>query len=1296
MSRSRRGILSRFSLVFSIFLGVTSTIGAISANADGYGNGGHGKGITVAATPSSSFGGSAGGDAWTLGFSSSQVFLVFHNGSSLQMSCRNELDASICAGWGTTGVVTIKDSAQSSATIKTAQTPSVYFDEVNNYVYTWVTETYGGSTYAGVMAFNTSLTGSPGAVGTTGTFTPLTGANDASSSGTISNAVILGGRWYAFNNVASTTLNPVSGTKNTLMCFDFSVPSAPAKCTQTSQNNFVATFPSASLGTANPGVWMNSFGSQLIIQASTGSSSTAIACVGVEPVSGALSNCSGWGSGITVSAGTVGNGAALPFLNSFGAYTGFCFRSANEPCYDLATGATLTTPAALKTLDSAAGLNSDTRSSPAAVVGTRVIFTTTVSSKLEVLCFDFSTSAACTGSYTWTGVTPPEGGSVGATTSWPTLTFNSTQMTSNDYSVALDPYRSSCVWIVAHGGAGQIANVDAFNTGSCSSGGQRALVQNFVVPTPLCKPTGYDSLTLSSPLISQYATATATIETASGTVITNSTTPVSSPAYTNIRNGGVLPFINGVVTFTSDESRALLDVYTTSGYPQFVINFTGLTVANPSLSLNLAWQSSNDPSCSVGGIITPPMVNTTGAVTSLAATSATLNGTVTTSGTSATSTFCVSTSSAVVSGALSGCLSGIGTYTGATTPASTTGAVSAPITGLTSGTTYYYQIVSVDGTPRTVYGQLVEFRYGAPQLITNLPTNTPNVNYSTSLNGTVTDGGSATVAEFCISTSPADGSGVLSGCLTTDNSWSSLVRTRFENTPAATTSGSVSNFAVSNLVSHLVPGTTYYYQLIGTSGGTTYYANVVSFVLYSVTYHAGTANGTAPVDNYSPYVSNSVVSVLSSSSLTTPTNFTADGWCTTDTSAAGRLNVCTGTHFAVNNTFSITHNVDLYSQWSANTNTTVTGVSWQYVGGQWVMTISVRVAAVDPSVAVPTGQVLIDDGTNGIYDCTATLSAGVGSCSIAEPSPGTFNVTAEYANVPGYNTSTNEYPSTSPSEPPAAPAPVFIPQPPVITFMPNGGAGFMSPQVFASQAELSPNSFTYAGFVFTGWSTEPNGSGMLFSNQQLLSIGSSMTLYAQWKPIVVACTVFYNANGGSVVPTSGTCTPPAGPLTLPTPSYSGFTFTGWNTIQNSTGSSYAAGASFSATTSTTLYAQWKQIQVPVPVVATPKPLGVIYFLSDSYSVAGIAKSLTTLQAIANVIKSEHLTHITLTASTDLHASSAYNNWLSAQRATSTKIQLGNLLAKLGVKNVSIALVPIGISTKSASLAENRQVAVSGY
>ena len=71
----------------------------------------------------------------------------------------------------------------------------------------------------------------------------------------------------------------------------------------------------------------------------------------------------------------------------------------------------------------------------------------------------------------------------------------------------------------------------------------------------------------------------------------------------------------------------------------------------------------------------------------------------------------------------------------------------------------------------------------------------------------------------------------------------------------------------------------------------------------------------------------------------------------------------------------------------------------------------------------------------------------------------------------------------------------------VVTFNANGGTGTMETQTFkAGKSQvLIANAFTNKGYTFTGWNTNPNGTGgTTYKNQETVSVLKNMTLYAQW------------------------------------------------------------------------------------------------------------------------------------------------------------------------------------------------------
>ena len=125
------------------------------------------------------------------------------------------------------------------------------------------------------------------------------------------------------------------------------------------------------------------------------------------------------------------------------------------------------------------------------------------------------------------------------------------------------------------------------------------------------------------------------------------------------------------------------------------------------------------------------------------------------------------------------------------------------------------------------------------------------------------------------------------------------------------------------------------------------------------------------------------------------------------------------------------------------------------------------------------------------------------------------------------------------------------------------------------------------GYFLSGWSSS-DGSAVSFP----LSIDQPMILTAKWQAdppessgsgggtTVSTYTVTYNDNGATSGTVPGTQTKIAGrPVTVAQNSGSltktGYTFNGWNTKADGSGTSYAAGSSFTDDTNVTLYAQWK-------------------------------------------------------------------------------------------------------------------------
>lgn len=167
-----------------------------------------------------------------------------------------------------------------------------------------------------------------------------------------------------------------------------------------------------------------------------------------------------------------------------------------------------------------------------------------------------------------------------------------------------------------------------------------------------------------------------------------------------------------------------------------------------------------------------------------------------------------------------------------------------------------------------------------------------------------------------------------------------------------------------------------------------------------------------------------------------------------------------------------------------------------------------------------------------------------------------------------------------------------------IAYNANGGTGTTatSTHTYDTAKALTSNGFSRTGYTFTGWNTQANGSGAAYSNAQSVknlttSNGSTVTLYAQWS--VNNYTLTFNANGGSVSPTSKSVAYGSQYGTLPTPTRNGYTFTGWFTA--------ASGGTKVSTTTTmgagnvTIYAQW-----------TPTNYTITYNLNGGTNPSGVS------------------------------------------------------------------------------------------
>ena len=110
---------------------------------------------------------------------------------------------------------------------------------------------------------------------------------------------------------------------------------------------------------------------------------------------------------------------------------------------------------------------------------------------------------------------------------------------------------------------------------------------------------------------------------------------------------------------------------------------------------------------------------------------------------------------------------------------------------------------------------------------------------------------------------------------------------------------------------------------------------------------------------------------------------------------------------------------------------------------------------------------------------------------------------------------------------------------------------------------------TRTGYTFTGWT---GSNGTTASTSVSIPSGSTgnKSYTANWK--INTYTLTYNANGGSVTPTSKTLTYGSQYGTLPTPTRTGYTFNGWYTAAS--GGTKVSSTTTIGASNTTIYAHW--------------------------------------------------------------------------------------------------------------------------
>lgn len=160
----------------------------------------------------------------------------------------------------------------------------------------------------------------------------------------------------------------------------------------------------------------------------------------------------------------------------------------------------------------------------------------------------------------------------------------------------------------------------------------------------------------------------------------------------------------------------------------------------------------------------------------------------------------------------------------------------------------------------------------------------------------------------------------------------------------------------------------------------------------------------------------------------------------------------------------------------------------------------------------------------------------------------------------------------------------------------TSGSNAGQTKVIDTNLVLSNCGFVRTGYVFTGWNTAADGSGVDYETEAVYTNNAGLTLYAQWEIVVYSIT--YDGNGNT-----------GGTTESQTKSYNetiqlqpnGFTrvnyvFLHWNTKSDDSGSTYNPGYEYSVNADLILYAIWKRANIPVFV----NPDGTIHQVEKAF------------------------------------------------------------------------------------------------
>jgi uncharacterized repeat protein (TIGR02543 family) len=334
-------------------------------------------------------------------------------------------------------------------------------------------------------------------------------------------------------------------------------------------------------------------------------------------------------------------------------------------------------------------------------------------------------------------------------------------------------------------------------------------------------------------------------------------------------------------------------------------------------------------------------------------------------------------------------------------------------------------------------------------------------------------------------------------------------------------------------------------SLIVSTSNILLYARWDAISHYTVTYNGnGNTGGTAPVDS-THYISGEAATVSVVGTLVR-SGYSFAGW---NTAVNGG-----GTSYSAGASITITGNVTLYAKWTENPYT-VSYNGNQNTGGSAPVD-NVHYASGQSATVLGVGTLVRSGysftGWNTAIDGSGTTYSATASITIT----GNVTLYAKWTENP-YTVSYNGNENTGGS------APV-------------DNVYYASGQ---SATVLGVGTLVRSGYSFAGWNTAVDGSGTTYNTGASITITGNVTLYAKWIENPYTVNYIGNENTGGSVPVdnmhyaSGQSATVLGVGTLVR---SGYSFAGWNTAADGSGTTYAAGTSITMTGTITLYAKWTE------------------------------------------------------------------------------------------------------------------------